>query len=93
MGAWIEIAVSIKVDDNATVALFMGAWIENIGATIFSLAVCVALFMGAWIEISSQHVCPIKSLRSHSSWVRGLKFLTLVFTLTIRRRTLHGCVD
>ena len=33
----------------------------------------VALFMGAWIEINVTSFCGRPS-RSHSSWVRGLKF-------------------
>src|SRR5690625_2162313 len=53
----------------------MGAWIEIYRCRIRSMGHCVAPFMGAWIEIflGGKACTPI---RSHPSWVRGLKYNT-----------------
>jgi len=75
------------------VALFMGAWIEISAFLGCAFIALVALFMGAWIEMPLWPTSAMTRMASHSSWVRGLKFLSNEPSDFQLRRTLHGCVD
>ena len=55
------------------VAPFMGAWIETPASSAAASAASVAPFMGAWIETRFSQAPRLLSVRSHPSWVRGLK--------------------
>ena len=60
------------------VALLVSAWIEisqQISNAVFPR---VALLVSAWIEILHKLFLRLYQARSHSSWVRGLKFCCLV---------------
>ena len=53
----------------------MGAWIEILFLYLqIGLGLVVAPYMGAWIEIYSWYEDYTKSLSSHPTWVRGLKY-------------------
>ena len=72
MGAWIEIALTLVPLLAIKVAPHMGAWIE---IQYFHFALFdgqVAPHMGAWIEMTSRYHLNV-GLRSHPTWVRGLK--------------------
>ena len=55
------------------VAPFVGAWIEISSTPICNLFSRVAPFVGAWIEMGILASIS-SSIKSHPSWVRGLKF-------------------
>ena len=54
--------------------------------------VCVAPYVGAWIETEKQVAWAI-DLRSHPTWVRGLKLFIGIPIIVFCSRTLRGCVD
>ena len=56
------------------VAPFMGAWIEISQLEKLLQTNGVAPFMGAWIEIKKKQMKLLRTLKSHPSWVRGLKY-------------------
>ncbi len=70
----------------------MGAWIETSSLIVGLFSPKVAPYVGAWIE-TVLTVLFSQLVRSHPTWVRGLKLLFSVFSWSSRRRTLRGCVD
>ena len=52
----------------------MGAWIEIAVVTKRTIQQFVAPHMGAWIEIIEVLDYKLFRIRSHPTWVRGLKF-------------------
>ena len=54
---------------------------------------CVALFVSAWIETKDGLTAELINMRSHSSWVRGLKQALTDIIFPMRGRTLRECVD
>ena len=70
----------------------MGAWIETRIGSRISRHNLVASYMGAWIEtLNSAQTHEL--LKSHPTWVRGLKLIGVYPNITYLRRILHGCVD
>ena len=55
------------------VAPLVGAWIETLLMRIDSLKCDVAPLVGAWIETAKANDLRAAGLKSHPSWVRGLK--------------------
>ena len=93
MGAWIEILVRTRHASTSCVAPHMGAWIEIYQSVGNQTTSNVAPHMGAWIEISLFHLI-FSISKSHPTWVRGLKYVLLLFIKSPAVcRTLHGCVD
>ena len=74
MSAWIEIGSLLCPAGALTSALYMSAWIEIVSLTTHNSILSVALYMSAWIEILIYTTFSLKFVRSHSTWVRGLKF-------------------
>ncbi len=74
------------------VAPYVGAWIETLLSGKAALVGAVAPYVGAWIETLT-NLRNYYTLKSHPTWVRGLKrTATQVLTLPTSR-TLRGCVD
>ena len=92
MGAWIETKLIIPEETVIGVAPYMGAWIETIELLENPETPRVAPYMGAWIEtcVSSMNFFTV---RSHPTWVRGLKRTKHSVCADWYCRTLHGCVD
>ena len=92
MGAWIETFLYFKKVDSTRVAPYVGAWIETIHTLKNMGGVLVAPYVGAWIE-TPWLLNPMHIVRSHPTWVRGLKLLLFYAWRDNIRRTLRGCVD
>ena len=73
MGAWIETTEPKLPTVAIVVAPFMGAWIETHQHPTLIRESPVAPFMGAWIETFIGRSSFLPGLKSHPSWVRGLK--------------------
>ena len=75
VGAWIETMPKASKSAEGKVAPLVGAWIETGHAARLKAGSSVAPLVGAWIETvqirGKTHV-----VRSHPSWVRGLKHRT-----------------
>ena len=92
MGAWIETSMCEGRADRTKVAPYVGAWIETIKSCLSMTEAKVAPYVGAWIEtIPTFSLVP--SVKSHPTWVRGLKQAKLLALALCCRRTLRGCVD
>ena len=72
MGAWIETDEQITKRQYFNVAPYVGAWIETHIKIKAELKLSVAPYVGAWIE-TKRSVDRHSSLKSHPTWVRGLK--------------------
>ena len=92
MSAWIEIPLGVATSPSDFVALYMSAWIEMLKKVVKNPRTVVALYMSAWIEIAIYHHHSQIS-KSHSIWVRGLKFIGLLVMQVLTGRTLYECVD
>ena len=86
MGAWIETNGGLDSRDHVGVAPYVGAWIETVSFAHARGYGRVAPYVGAWIEtiIPSRDVLLVKS---HPTWVRGLKPCHL--RVAIRGRRSH----
>ena len=51
----------------------MGAWIETLLLMIIIIYQFVAPYVGAWIETCEQSTSNLRAVKSHPTWVRGLK--------------------
>ena len=71
---------------------FVGVWIETYKLSLYEKYRDVTPFVGVWIETYKLY-CYNSMLRSHPSWVCGLKLCLVVFLEIIIRHTLRGCVD
>ena len=74
------------------VAPLVGAWIETDVPMGSRLQPWVAPLVGAWIETSNLEDKEA-ALKSHPSWVRGLKLDLTHSRVPMLRRTPRGCVD
>ena len=92
VGAWIETSTPILRRLKVPVAPYVGAWIETIHTLKNMGGVLVAPYVGAWIE-TPWLLNPMHIVRSHPTWVRGLKLLLFYAWRDNIRRTLRGCVD
>ena len=72
VGAWIETA-KYQIKRNAqSVAPYVGAWIETMVENDWKRLEVVAPYVGAWIE--TRPIARTQILvKSHPTWVRGLK--------------------
>ena len=79
MGVWIEtFAPRIGYADNS-VTPFVGVWIETIGYRAGHENTFVTPFVGVWIETTLWRLLCC-TLRSHPSWVCGLKLSSSLST-------------
>ena len=78
LGAWIEIRKSGLNLGHVSVAPYLGAWIEIFVFVDDLPTAVVAPYLGAWIEITFHSTCLTSISMSHPTWVRGLKFPSLV---------------
>ena len=93
MGAWIETWASEDFVQYIEVAPYVGAWIETFCTFCSRFESLVAPYVGAWIETIESSRTP-KEVRSHPTWVRGLKLkIDPTKSRKYWRRTLRGCVD
>src|SRR5690625_3651031 len=75
MGAWIEIPISSSLYWIAFVAPFMGAWIEIV-CNGWRLWMLYCRTLHGCVDCNRlQRMAVVDVVLSHSSWVRGLKFL------------------
>ena len=74
VGAWIETLPDSQTETNPEVAPLVGAWIETNMPYHGSVIPTVAPLVGAWIETWTDTGVFV-FLKSHPSWVRGLKLL------------------
>ena len=65
-----------RPSDRRRVALYTSAWIEIMLIFMMDSRFSVALYTSAWIEISLNSASDMSG-SSHSTRVRGLKFLTI----------------
>ena len=70
----------------------MGAWIETSIRSRETFGKYVAPYVGAWIE-TVPGLLPVGLVKSHPTWVRGLKHHLPSAINTALGRTLRGCVD
>ena len=83
----------IEPMDITTVALYTSAWIEMLCQNYQHLQ-CFRRTLHECVDWNNIHKINIVILiPSHSTRVRGLKFLWLLFLRETRSRTLHECVD
>ncbi len=62
------------------VAPYVGAWIETFTPHSNSRANQVAPYVGAWIETQTMRMPTNSKIKSHPTWVRGLKLLLVLKT-------------
>ena len=75
------------------VAPLVGAWIETILPVDGRFNLSVAPLVGAWIETEVDENDAKEIMRSHPSWVRGLKLPQGTNCQKSKSRTPRGCVD
>ena len=73
MGAWIETRKPSSASPCKEVAPYVGAWIETYCLGNGRDIGYVAPYVGAWIETLRTCSRYFPRLRSHPTWVRGLK--------------------
>ena len=81
MGVWIETILKGCCKYLSVVTPFVGVWIETL---VLLFRVCTRLvtpFVGVWIETASPY-CLSVQIRSHPSWVCGLKLCCEIMTDT-----------
>ena len=71
---------------------FVGVWIETDSELSIAAAKKVTPFVGVWIE-TSELCIGVQTVRSHPSWVCGLKRKAAKRLLSCTSHTLRGCVD
>ena len=74
------------------VAPLVGAWIETAEPDWDAFARIVAPLVGAWIE-TLRNQYKNGNVKSHPSWVRGLKLRQQAMLVLPLGRTPRGCVD
>ena len=92
MGAWIETKEFQNRFKELFVAPLVGAWIETDSTVDINPQINVAPLVGAWIETVKIRG-KTQVVRSHPSWVRGLKPIFHWIILLVFCRTPRGCVD
>ena len=92
MGAWIETLYILGGYRKRNVAPYVGAWIETFSIGKEIAKATVAPYVGAWIETRT-HQTSQRKFKSHPTWVRGLKRLSVAAGDGDYGRTLRGCVD
>ena len=76
VGAWIETSrVRQQFTQERIVAPLVGAWIETRQLATYPVERDVAPLVGAWIETKAGYKSIPARIKSHPSWVRGLKLL------------------
>ena len=78
VGAWIETPLSMLHVRHSCVAPYVGAWIETSKELQNKGRHSVAPYVGAWIETSLTQNLDA-GMRSHPTWVRGLKLSYLPY--------------
>ena len=78
MGVWIETKESDELHLLLKVTPFVGVWIETLKDANNKCPAVVTPFVGVWIETANTARQYEASLRSHPSWVCGLKPALLV---------------
>ena len=92
MGVWIETLWVVTLPLLNLVTPFVGVWIETHFRWSNTQASKVTPFVGVWIETIGGSSSLI-NIKSHPSWVCGLKPVIIDFALTGKGHTLRGCVD
>ena len=67
-----------ELENDTDVAPYVGAWIETCLRTRTRFLLGVAPYVGAWIETFGYSVKD-KKIKSHPTWVRGLKLHFLIY--------------
>ena len=70
----------------------MGVWIETIQVLDSINLEIVTPYVGVWIETIKEENNFVE-LKSHPTWVCGLKRLFLYPNILVQSHTLRGCVD
>ncbi len=73
VGAWIETINANMSIIQLRVAPYVGAWIETRKSELSIRGCKVAPYVGAWIETFLLLLNVVMFLKSHPTWVRGLK--------------------
>ena len=68
----LKLCMQSFVISRSYVAPYVGAWIETSKSINMEIKVKVAPYVGAWIETFAVF-CDGKLVKSHPTWVRGLK--------------------
>ena len=76
MGVWIETVPLALIWYVTDVTPFVGVWIETETHDIAAGVLIVTPFVGVWIETSREQY-QVVDIRSHPSWVCGLKHLLI----------------
>ena len=82
MGAWIE-TIWINPLPSLLSRILHGCVDWNFNFFIFFLDCFVASYMGAWIETSKLGISRTATVKSHPTWVRGLKLIKQIWMRTL----------
>ena len=92
MGVWIETSAGGESTPPPSVTPFVGVWIETYMYPFGYALRIVTPFVGVWIETKDRNEVR-ELLKSHPSWVCGLKLIKINLWLIKFCHTLRGCVD
>ena len=92
MGVWIETIIRRRAKPGQIVTPFVGVWIETGQHMSNDMQRYVTPFVGVWIETYNNRLKE-QIIRSHPSWVCGLKLCLFLPSVVVVSHTLRGCVD